>query len=167
MLSLRRSSTSRPACELLDRRLLSVVRDVERGIAIGYPTPPRRSSSSSTEGNSADNVVERVLLNQNRLDRVKRLTLQTREVYGEPYMSLCWKVRDRAMPRMTRVADNVLPTPFVENTRRPADTTPGLSGPGAEHHEEIGRYRDPTPRTRGSASSMLAHFSIFIERTIA
>jgi FAD/FMN-containing dehydrogenase/Fe-S oxidoreductase len=112
------------ACELLDRRLLSVVRDVEPWYRDWVSDAAEAILIIEHEGNSADNVVERVLLNQNRLDRVKRLTLQTREVYGEPYLSLCWKVRDRAMPRMTRLSDNVLPTPFVENTAVPPNRLP-------------------------------------------
>jgi FAD/FMN-containing dehydrogenase/Fe-S oxidoreductase len=112
------------ACELLDRRLLSVVREVEPWYREWVSDAAEAILIIEHEGNSADNVVERVLLNQNRLDRIKKLTLQTREVYGEPYLSLCWKVRDRAMPRMTRPADNVLPTPFVENTAVPPSRFP-------------------------------------------
>jgi Fe-S oxidoreductase len=76
------------------------------------------------EGINPDNVVERIVLNQNRLTRVKRLALQTQEVYGEPGLSRCWRARDRAMPRLTRTADNVLPAPFVENTAVPPDRLP-------------------------------------------
>ena len=107
------------ACELLDRRLLSLVRETEPWYREWMTEDAEALLLIEHEGSSPDNVVERIVLNQNRLNRVKRLAVQTQEVFGEPSLAVCWRVRDRAMPRLTRTTDNVLPIPFVENTAVP------------------------------------------------
>ncbi|MBX9654004.1 FAD-binding protein [bacterium] len=112
------------ACELLDRRLLSLVREAEPWYREWMTEDAEALLLIEHEGSSPDNVVERIVLNQNRLNRVKRLAVQTQEVYGEPNLAVCWRVRDRAMPRLTRASDNVLPIPFVENTAVPPNKLP-------------------------------------------
>lgn len=112
------------ACEMLDRRLLSLVRETEPWYREWVSEDAEALLLIEHEGSSADNVVERIVLNQNRLNRVKRLASQTREVYGEPNLSLCWRIRDQAMPRLTRSHDNIQPIPFVENTAVPPQSLP-------------------------------------------
>lgn len=116
------------ACELLDRRLLRLACEAEPWHREWVPADAEALLLIEHEGNSADNVVERVVLNRNRLERVKRLASKTREVYGEPTLSKCWRMRDRAMPRLTRTRDNVQPTPFVENTAVPPQRLPEFLG---------------------------------------
>lgn len=114
------------ACELLDRRLLSLVREAEPWYHEWITRDAEALLLIEHQGNSPENVVERIVLNQNRIDRIKRLALETQEVYGEADLARCWSVRDRAMPRLTRSSDNVLPTPFVENTAVPPAQLPAF-----------------------------------------
>lgn len=116
------------ACEMLDRRLLSLVRETEPWYRDWVLENAEALLLIEHEGSSADNVVERIVLNQNRLNRVKRLASHTKEVYGEPNLSLCWRIRDLAMPRLTRSHDNIQPLPFVENTAVPPERLPEFLG---------------------------------------
>lgn len=104
------------ACELIDRRLLSVVRDTHPLYRRWLPENAEAILLIEHQDTTLESVQQRLQLLAHRFVRRKRLTSNTIEVTREPELSLCWNLRNGASPRLLRGTRTQQPIPFVENT---------------------------------------------------
>lgn len=114
------------ACELMDRRLLTMVRD-------SHPKYRRWISETAEalllieqEGANEQNVHDRIRRMADRLGRVHRLVSETVAVFAEPELSLCWRMRNQASSMLSKRSGPEQPIPFVENTAVPPEQMPAL-----------------------------------------
>jgi FAD/FMN-containing dehydrogenase/Fe-S oxidoreductase len=112
------------ACELLDRRILTLVRDAAplyRDLV-----PPGAEAILLVEQEAEDDVEVRNLLRLvvNRVRRVRRLAIEAREAYEPDEIRRLWEVRDVAATVLIRLKGPAQPVPFVEDIAVPVEQLP-------------------------------------------
>jgi FAD/FMN-containing dehydrogenase/Fe-S oxidoreductase len=114
------------ACELLDRRLVTMIRDSNASLRKWIPDDAEALLLIEQEGRDEENVRERVRRMADRLGRVHRLASETVGIFAEPELSLCWRVRHQASGMLSRRSGPEQPIPFVENAAVPPAQLPTL-----------------------------------------
>lgn len=114
------------ACEMLDRRLLSLVRGAQPRYTRWIPENSEALLLLEQEGDTEEIVRERLLLMGNRLNRVKRLTSETLQILGTEEQARVWQLRNLAAPMLADTAGNHKPVAFVENVLVPPRQLPEL-----------------------------------------
>lgn len=105
------------ACEMIDRRLLSVIREAHPAYRKWLPPDAEAMVLVEHDGASENEVLGR--LRSLREAFRGKLARETIIITREPELTLCWQMRDRATPDLTRLAGNLRPVAFVENTAVP------------------------------------------------
>lgn len=142
------------ACELLDRRLIALIRDASPIAAKWLPENAEAVLMLEQEGSSAENVRDRVKLMGNRLERVKRLAIGTVELYREQELAQCWEARNRATPRLALASGALQPLPLIENAAVPPQRLP-----------EFLKAVQDVMKKRGVTASYAAHAGIGVLHT--
>ncbi|MFO0948462.1 MAG: FAD-linked oxidase C-terminal domain-containing protein [Planctomycetota bacterium] len=114
------------ACEMLDRRLLTLIKGNHPRYTRWIPDDAEALLVIEQEGASEENVRERLLLMSNRLNRVKRLASETLLIQQTRELERVWELRNLASPKLGDVGGNDKPIAFVENTMVPPENLPEL-----------------------------------------
>lgn len=103
------------ACEMLDRRTLSIVRESHSTYRQWVPEISEALVIIEQEGNSDDNVRERLESTCKVLRKYKQLAASPVIISGQENLDHWWKIRTGATMELARTSDNAQPVPFVEN----------------------------------------------------
>lgn len=112
------------ACDLMDRRLLEIVRDGEAEYAALLPRGAEAMLLVEVQG--ADPVVVRQRLNQlvQRLQRRGRTLISYRLTTDREERDWLWRLARRVIPRLYRLKGNTRALPFVEDIAIPPKRLP-------------------------------------------
>lgn len=114
------------ACEMLDRRLLAMIRELTPAYAQWIPDDAEALLLLEQQGDHPVQVRERIVLMANRLGRVTKLATESLQIFREPELSMCWEVRHRASPRLAISAGSLQPIAVVENSAVPPERLPEM-----------------------------------------
>lgn len=114
------------ACEMLDRRLLTLIRGAQPKYTRWIPEQSEALLVIEQEGMTEENVRERLLLMSNRLNRVKRLTSETLQILQPEEQQRVWQLRNLAAPMLGDTSGTNHPLAFVENAMVPPEQLPEL-----------------------------------------
>lgn len=117
---------TRPAaCELLDRRLLSLARSSEGGdVAALVDASAEAILLVEYEEDSAE-LAERYALDLvNRMTKGERLALQILPALAEQRQERLWRLREVALPSLYGVKQGAQPVPFIEDVGVPVEALP-------------------------------------------
>jgi FAD/FMN-containing dehydrogenase/Fe-S oxidoreductase len=112
------------ACDLLDRRHLSLARETDHRYA--QLIPPSAESLLLVEQDGEDAVWVREQLRSvvDRVRRRRRLAFDARQTTSPDEMELYWQLPRRVVPTLYRLKGNTRPIPFVEDIAVPPETLP-------------------------------------------
>ena len=142
------------ACELIDRRLVSQVRETNRLYRMWIPADVEGLLLIEQEGSTEENVRRRLGLMADRMRGVKQILGAPVEVVREPELSLCWQMRHGASSRLAKSSGHLSPVAFIENTAVPPDNLPRF----------LKRVQNIMKR-HGVAASFSAHVGVGILHT--
>lgn len=114
------------ACEMLDRRLLTLIRGAQPKYTRWIPEHSEALLVIEQEGATEENVQERLLLMSNRLNRVKKLTSETLQILAPEEQIRVWQLRNLAAPMLGDTSGTNHPLAFVENAMVPPENLPEL-----------------------------------------
>ncbi|QDU62063.1 Anaerobic glycerol-3-phosphate dehydrogenase subunit C [Planctomycetes bacterium Pan216] len=112
------------ACELIDRRSLSVVRESHRRYRRWIPDSAEGMLLVEFEADNAKALRARLDQVAKKLGGAKRYVLSTNVVETDAELALCWEMRDRATRDIGRSLGKPQPIAFVENTAVPPERLP-------------------------------------------
>lgn len=112
------------ACEMLDRRTLSVVRESHPQYRQWVPERAEALVLIEQEGSHEENVADRLEATAKRLRSYKQLASNPIALQAEEDIQRCWNIRTGATMGLARTSDNAQPVPFVENFAVPPEAFP-------------------------------------------
>ena len=112
------------ACDLLDRRLLSISREVDVRFDLIIPREAEAMLLVEWHGDDANEVRENMRQIINRLQRRKRLAFDSRMTMNVEERNLFWSLTRRVVPRLHRLRGSTRPIPFVEDIAVPPESLP-------------------------------------------
>ncbi len=112
------------ACDLLDRRHLSLARETDERFAQLIPPSAEALLLVEQDGDEAVSVRERLRAVVDRIRRRRRLAFDARQTTSPDEMELYWRLPRRVVPTLYRVKGSTRPVPFVEDIAIPPETLP-------------------------------------------
>lgn len=112
------------ACDLLDRRLLSISREVDVRFDLIIPRDAEAMLLVECAGDDANEVREHMRQIITRLQRRKRLAFDSRMTLDVEERNLYWSLTRRVVPRLHRLRGTTRPIPFVEDIAVPPEALP-------------------------------------------
>lgn len=112
------------ACDLLDRRHLSLARETDQRFAQLIPPSAEALLLVEQDGDEAALVRERLRAVVDRIRRRRRLAFDARQTTSPDEMELYWRLPRRVVPTLYRVKGSTRPVPFVEDIAVPPETLP-------------------------------------------
>jgi FAD/FMN-containing dehydrogenase/Fe-S oxidoreductase len=112
------------ACDLMDRRLLTISRDVDARFNTIIPRDAEAMLLVEQQGDDADELRERLKQVIGRVQRRKRLAFDSRMTMDKDERDLYWNLARRIVPRLHRLRGSTRPIPFVEDIAIPPETLP-------------------------------------------
>jgi len=114
------------ACDLMDRRLLTISREVDVRFDLIVPREAEAMLLVEYQGDNANDVRERLRQAIHRLERKKRLAFDSRMTLDVEERNLYWHLVRRVVPRLYRLKGNTRPIPIVEDMAVPPDSLPAF-----------------------------------------
>lgn len=112
------------ACDLLDRRHLSLARETDERFAQLIPPSAEALLLVEQDGDEAVSVRERLRAVVDRIRRRRRFAFDARQTTSPDEMELYWRLPRRVVPTLYRVKGSTRPVPFVEDIAVPPETLP-------------------------------------------
>jgi FAD/FMN-containing dehydrogenase/Fe-S oxidoreductase len=114
------------ACDLMDRRLLTISREVDVRFDVLLPRDAEAMLLVEQHGETADEVREWLRQVINRIQRRKRLAFDSRMTLDTEERNLYWHLARRVVPRLHRLKGTTRPIPFVEDVAVPPEVLPAF-----------------------------------------
>ena len=112
------------ACDLMDRRLLSISREVDVRFDLLIPRDAEAMLLVEQHGDDQNELRERLQTIINRIQRRKKLAFDSRMTLDVEERNLYWHLTRRVVPRLYRLKGSTRPLPFVEDIAVPPHGTP-------------------------------------------
>ncbi len=121
-LEARRDSVA--ACDLMDRRLIEIARELDPRYESMLPRGAEALLLIEQQGNDASEVRTRLGSLIHRIVRRAPSTQQSRIIVDDNERDFIWKLSRRVIPRLYRLKGSSRPLPFVEDIAIPPDRLP-------------------------------------------
>lgn len=112
------------ACDLMDRRHLSLARATEAIYAPLIPATAEAMLLVEQDGDDAALVRDRLQQIIDRVRHKKRWAFESRQAYDREEIEICWRLAHRVVPTLHRLRGNERPLPFVEDIVVPPNVLP-------------------------------------------
>ena len=112
------------ACDLMDRRLLSIARDADVRYDLLIPRDAEAMLLVEVQADSQDEVRERLQSVVMRIQRRKRLAFDSRLALESEEVALAWNLVRRVVPGLYSLKGTTRPLPFVEDIAVPPTELP-------------------------------------------
>ncbi len=116
--------TNVSACDLMDRRLLSIARDVDVRYDMIIPRQAEAMLLVEQHGDEEDEVRDALDQLVVRLQRRKRLAFDTRTTLEIDERNLYWRLARRVIPTLYRLKGSTRALPFIEDVAVPPANLP-------------------------------------------
>lgn len=114
------------ACDLMDRRHLSLARETDRRYEALIPAATEALLLVEFQGQDALEARDRVKQVVDRIRRKKRLAFDTRQAFSYDEMELYWQLARKVVPTLYRLKGNTRALPFIEDLAVPPETLPSF-----------------------------------------
>jgi FAD/FMN-containing dehydrogenase/Fe-S oxidoreductase len=112
------------ACDLMDRRLLTIAREMDVRYDLLIPKAAEAMLLVEQHGEVESDVRDRLQQIVVRLQRRKRLAFDARTTLDPEERNLFWRLSRRVVPILYRLRGSSRPLPFVEDIAVPPETLP-------------------------------------------
>ena len=112
------------ACDLMDRRLLSISREVDERFDLLVPNEAEAMVLVEVFGEDVSEVQDQLNQVVTRIQRKKRLAFDSRIALDAEDRNLFWHLVRRVIPRLYRLKGNIRALPFVEDIAVPPKMLP-------------------------------------------
>ena len=112
------------ACDLMDRRLLSIARDADVRYDLFIPRDAEAMLLVEMQGETQDEVRQRMQNVVVRIQRRKRLAFDSRATLEPEEVHLFWQLARRVVPGLYSLKGSSRPLPFVEDIAVPPAALP-------------------------------------------
>jgi FAD/FMN-containing dehydrogenase/Fe-S oxidoreductase len=112
------------ACDLMDRRLLSIARENDRRYNELLPINAEAMLLVEFAGDESSAVREQLQQTVSRIQRRKRLAFDSRTTMEPDERNFYWRLVRRVVPRLYRLTGSERPLPFVEDIVVPPEMLP-------------------------------------------
>ncbi|HRX79286.1 MAG TPA: FAD-linked oxidase C-terminal domain-containing protein, partial [Pirellulaceae bacterium] len=112
------------ACDLMDRRLLTISREVDVRFDLIIPRDAEAMLLVEQCGDDASELRERLKQVIARVQRRKKLAFDSRMTMDKEERDLFWHLARRVVPRLHRLRGSTRPIPFVEDIAIPPHVLP-------------------------------------------
>ena len=112
------------ACDLMDRRLLSIARDADVRYDLFIPRDAEAMLLVEMQGETPDEVRQRMQNVVVRIQRRKRLAFDSRATLDPEEVHLFWQLARRVVPSLYSLKGSTRPLPFVEDIAVPPAALP-------------------------------------------
>ena len=112
------------ACDLMDRRLLSIARESDVRYDLFMPRDAEAMLLVELQGETQDEVRQRMQNIVVRMQRRKRLAFDSRATLDPEEVDLFWKLTRRVVPGLYSLKGTTRPLPFVEDIAVPPTALP-------------------------------------------
>jgi FAD/FMN-containing dehydrogenase/Fe-S oxidoreductase len=112
------------ACDLMDRRLLTISREVDVRFDLLVPKDAEAMLLVEIGGDDADELRDRLQSVVQLIHRRKRLAFHARVTLDIDERNLFWSLTRRVVPRLYRLKGSTRPLPFVEDIAVPPQVLP-------------------------------------------
>lgn len=112
------------ACDLMDRRLLSIAREADVRYDLLIPREAEAMLLVEAQGDDSAEVRDRLQQIVGRLQRRKRLAFDSRTTMDREERDLYWRLARRVTPTLYRLRGATRPVPFVEDMAVPPAELP-------------------------------------------
>ncbi|MHB8971437.1 MAG: FAD-linked oxidase C-terminal domain-containing protein [Pirellulaceae bacterium] len=112
------------ACDLMDRRLLSIARESDVRYDLFMPRDAEAMLLVELQGESQDEVRQRMQNVVVRMQRRKRLAFDSRATLEPDEVDLFWQLARRVVPGLYSLKGTTRPLPFVEDIAVPPSALP-------------------------------------------
>ena len=112
------------ACDLMDRRLLSIARESDVRYDLLIPRDAEAMLLVEMQGESQGDVRESLQSLTARIQRRKRLAFDFRLALEQEEVELFWRLTRRVVPGLYRLRGSSRPLPFVEDVAVPPEVLP-------------------------------------------
>jgi FAD/FMN-containing dehydrogenase/Fe-S oxidoreductase len=110
------------ACDLLDRRLLSLGREADERFEAWIPKEAEAGLLVEQTGYSQQQVCDRIEMAVQTVRRKDGSVVVAREAYSTEDVEFLWSLPSRVVPLLSRLPGNVRPLPFIEDVAVPPAT---------------------------------------------
>jgi len=114
------------ACDLLDRRLLTISREVDVRFDLLIPAGAEAMLLVEVDGDAQVEVRDRLHQLASQIQRRKRLAFDARMAMDAEERNLFWHLVRRVVPRLYRLKGSTRPLPFIEDIAIPPETLPAF-----------------------------------------
>ncbi len=112
------------ACDLMDRRLLTISREVDVRFDVLVPKAAEAMLLVEQHSEDANDLRDRLKQIISRVQRKKRLAFDSRMTLDTEERDLYWHLARRVVPRLHRLRGSTRPIPFVEDIAIPPEVLP-------------------------------------------
>lgn len=112
------------ACDLMDRRLLSISREVDERFDLLVPNEAEAMVLVEVHGDDIPEIRDRLNQVVGRIQRRKRLAFDSQIALDTEDRNLFWHLVRRVIPRLYRLKGSIRPLPFVEDIAVPPKLLP-------------------------------------------
>jgi len=112
------------ACDLMDRRHLSLARETDARYDSLIPVTTEALLLVECQGDDAVEVRGKMRLIAERIRRRKRLAFDTRQSFGAEEIEVYWQLARNVVPTLYRLKGSTRALPFVEDMVVPPETLP-------------------------------------------
>ncbi|MBI2826593.1 MAG: anaerobic glycerol-3-phosphate dehydrogenase subunit C [Planctomycetia bacterium] len=114
------------ACDLMDRRHLTLARESDPRYDLMIPAAAEALLLVELEGRDPVELRERIRQLIDRVRRRKRLAFDARQAVGQDDMDLSWRLAQKVVPTLYRLKGSTRAVPFVEDIAIPPAALPGF-----------------------------------------
>jgi len=114
------------ACDLMDRRLLSLARDTDPRFDLLIPAAAEAALLVEQEGDNEAEARAKIDQVVDRMTREKRLVFASQSSTDPLEVELFWQLAGKVVPRLYRLKGTTRPVPFVEDMAVPPAALPGF-----------------------------------------
>ncbi|HUY92459.1 MAG TPA: anaerobic glycerol-3-phosphate dehydrogenase subunit C [Pirellulales bacterium] len=112
------------ACDLMDRRHLSLAREIDPRYDSLIPVTTEALLLVECQGDDPVDVRGRMRLIAERIRRRKRLAFDSRQAFGAEEIEVYWQLARNVVPTLYRLKGSTRALPFVEDMAVPPETLP-------------------------------------------
>ncbi|MDP6468596.1 MAG: anaerobic glycerol-3-phosphate dehydrogenase subunit C [Pirellulaceae bacterium] len=112
------------ACDLMDRRLLSISREIDERFDLLVPNEAEAMVLVEVYGDDVSDVRDQLNQLVSRIQRRKRLAFDSQIALDTEDRNLFWHLVRRVIPRLYRLKGSIRPLPFVEDIAVPPKLLP-------------------------------------------
>ena len=112
------------ACDLMDRRVLSLARDTDPRFDLLIPAAAEAALLVEQEADTLTELQDKLQQIVDRVTNVERLVFHTHTADEPDQVALFWELANRVVPRLYRLKGSTRPVPFVEDMAVPPAALP-------------------------------------------